>query len=160
MIANPVPWPDGARCAVAMTWDMDADSAFNWYNKETADNLVAATRNGGFPQRVRRGLGIRRAVDIGLASCVVGPPCQVQGGARTSRLYARQGRRLVRAARPGVRPCAEADGGGALDTALRDLPDLPKPAPRILEGTVSRAQGAPTRWLCSRCLICRRGRLA
>jgi peptidoglycan/xylan/chitin deacetylase (PgdA/CDA1 family) len=25
-----------------MTWDMDADSAFNWYNKETADNLVAA----------------------------------------------------------------------------------------------------------------------
>ena len=42
MIANPIPWPDGARCAVAMTWDMDADSAFNWYNKETADNLVAA----------------------------------------------------------------------------------------------------------------------
>jgi len=41
MIANPIPWPDGARCAVAMTWDMDADSAFNWYNQETADNLVA-----------------------------------------------------------------------------------------------------------------------
>ena len=31
MIANPIPWPDGAHCAVAMTWDMDADSAFNWY---------------------------------------------------------------------------------------------------------------------------------
>jgi hypothetical protein len=29
MIANAVPWPDGARYAVAMTWDMDADSAFN-----------------------------------------------------------------------------------------------------------------------------------
>ena len=42
MIANPIPWPDGARCAVAMTWDMDADSALNWYNKDTADNLVAA----------------------------------------------------------------------------------------------------------------------
>ena len=42
MIANPVPWPDGARRAVAMTWEMDADSAFNWYNQETADNLVAA----------------------------------------------------------------------------------------------------------------------
>ena len=36
MIANPIPWPGGARCAVAMTWDMDADSAFNWYNKDTA----------------------------------------------------------------------------------------------------------------------------
>ena len=42
MIANPIPWPDGARCAVAMTWDVDANSAFNWYNKDTADNLVAA----------------------------------------------------------------------------------------------------------------------
>jgi len=40
MIANPIPWPDSARCAVAMTWDMDADSAFNWYNQETADNLA------------------------------------------------------------------------------------------------------------------------
>ena len=27
MIANPIPWPDDARCAVAMTWEMDADSA-------------------------------------------------------------------------------------------------------------------------------------
>ncbi len=42
MIANPMPWPDGARCAVAMTWEMDADSACNWYNQDTADNLVAA----------------------------------------------------------------------------------------------------------------------
>lgn len=25
-----------------MTWDTDADSTFNWYNKVTADNLVAA----------------------------------------------------------------------------------------------------------------------
>jgi len=41
LIANAIPWPNGARCAVAITWDMDADSAFNWYNRETADNLVA-----------------------------------------------------------------------------------------------------------------------
>ena len=41
MIANPVQWPNGSRCAVAMTWDMDADSAFNWYNRDTADNLLA-----------------------------------------------------------------------------------------------------------------------
>lgn len=26
MIANPVPWPNGARCACAITFDMDADS--------------------------------------------------------------------------------------------------------------------------------------
>ena len=42
MIANPIPWSDDARCAVAMTWEMDADSAFNWYNKDSADNTVAA----------------------------------------------------------------------------------------------------------------------
>lgn len=26
MIRNPIPWPDGAQCAVAITFDMDADS--------------------------------------------------------------------------------------------------------------------------------------
>jgi peptidoglycan/xylan/chitin deacetylase (PgdA/CDA1 family) len=26
MISNPVPWPDGAKCAVCITFDMDADS--------------------------------------------------------------------------------------------------------------------------------------
>src|SRR5690606_22587064 len=26
MIRNPVPWPNGARCACAITFDMDADS--------------------------------------------------------------------------------------------------------------------------------------
>jgi hypothetical protein len=26
MIANPIPWPNGARCACALTFDMDADS--------------------------------------------------------------------------------------------------------------------------------------
>ena len=42
MIANPIPWPNGARCAVAITWDMDADSGLNWYNRDTADNLVSS----------------------------------------------------------------------------------------------------------------------
>ena len=26
MIANPIPWPNGAKCACAITFDMDADS--------------------------------------------------------------------------------------------------------------------------------------
>ena len=26
MIQNPIPWPNGARCAAAITFDMDADS--------------------------------------------------------------------------------------------------------------------------------------
>ena len=26
MIKNPVPWPNGARCAVAITFDIDTDS--------------------------------------------------------------------------------------------------------------------------------------
>jgi len=25
MIRNPIPWPDGAKCAVAFTFDMDTD---------------------------------------------------------------------------------------------------------------------------------------
>jgi peptidoglycan-N-acetylglucosamine deacetylase len=40
MIANPVPWPDGARCAVAMTWDVDVDSGVNIYNPDRGDTLI------------------------------------------------------------------------------------------------------------------------
>ncbi len=29
MIKNPVPWPDGAKCAICITFDMDADSILN-----------------------------------------------------------------------------------------------------------------------------------
>lgn len=40
MILNPLPWPDGARCAVAMTWDIDVDSGVNVYNPDRGDTLV------------------------------------------------------------------------------------------------------------------------
>lgn len=59
MLANPIPWPNGARCAVAITWDMDADSGLNYYNPDRADNLVASqsqTRYGpliAIPRLVR-----------------------------------------------------------------------------------------------------------
>src|SRR6202040_3231657 len=107
-------------------------------------DLLAATGNGSLPQRVRRGLGIRRAADLGLASGIVGPPRPIQSGIGIARLHERQGRRLVRAARPGVRPCAEADGRGSLDAALRDVPALPEPAPRILQRTVSNGKWRST----------------
>ena len=42
MIANPIPWPNGVRCGVAITWDMDADSGLNYYNPDRADTLVAS----------------------------------------------------------------------------------------------------------------------
>lgn len=42
MIANPLPWPNGHRCAVAISWDVDADSGLNFRYPETADTLVAS----------------------------------------------------------------------------------------------------------------------
>jgi peptidoglycan-N-acetylglucosamine deacetylase len=42
MISNPIPWPDGARCAVAITWDLDADSGLNYWNPDRADTLIAS----------------------------------------------------------------------------------------------------------------------
>lgn len=42
MISNPIPWPDHARCAVAITWDLDADSGLNYYHPTRADTLVAS----------------------------------------------------------------------------------------------------------------------
>ncbi len=42
MILNPPPWPNGARCAVAFTFDMDADSILHFDHHRSADTRVAA----------------------------------------------------------------------------------------------------------------------
>ncbi len=42
MIRNPIPWPDGARCAVAFTLDMDADSILHLAHHTSADTRVVA----------------------------------------------------------------------------------------------------------------------
>jgi peptidoglycan/xylan/chitin deacetylase (PgdA/CDA1 family) len=42
MINNPVPWPNGARCAVAITFDMDADSLLHLEHPHDAHNRVSA----------------------------------------------------------------------------------------------------------------------
>lgn len=41
MIDNPIPWPNGARCAVAFTFDMDAESLVQIYLGTTAHNRPA-----------------------------------------------------------------------------------------------------------------------
>lgn len=41
MIENPIPWPDGKRCAVAFTFDMDAESLLHMYYRDTAPDRVA-----------------------------------------------------------------------------------------------------------------------
>lgn len=43
MIRNPIPWPGGAKCAVSITFDMDADSLVHAAHPERAPDLVAAT---------------------------------------------------------------------------------------------------------------------
>ena len=40
LIDNPIPWPDGKKCAVAFTWDMDADSSLHLYNPGRADTMI------------------------------------------------------------------------------------------------------------------------
>lgn len=41
MIANPLPWPNGARCAAAFTFDMDAESLLHLYFRDEAPNRIA-----------------------------------------------------------------------------------------------------------------------
>lgn len=41
MIENPVPWPNGARCAVAFTFDIDTDSGLHLDHGARAKELVA-----------------------------------------------------------------------------------------------------------------------
>jgi peptidoglycan/xylan/chitin deacetylase (PgdA/CDA1 family) len=42
VIRNPLPWPQGARCAVAFTFDMDADSILHLAHHASAHTRVAA----------------------------------------------------------------------------------------------------------------------
>lgn len=60
LIENPIPWPEGCRCAVAFTWDMDADSSLHLANPERADTML------GSATLVRYGptIAIRRLMDV------------------------------------------------------------------------------------------------
>jgi peptidoglycan/xylan/chitin deacetylase (PgdA/CDA1 family) len=42
MIRNPVPWPNGAKCAACFTLDMDADSLLQLAHPQRAHTMVAA----------------------------------------------------------------------------------------------------------------------
>ncbi len=42
MIANPVPWPNGAKCAVSITFDMDADSLIHLEHPRDSISRVSA----------------------------------------------------------------------------------------------------------------------
>lgn len=42
LIENPVPWPDGARCAVAITFDIDTDSILHLEHPDKAEQMLAA----------------------------------------------------------------------------------------------------------------------
>lgn len=43
LISNPPPWPDGARCAVSFTFDMDAESLLHLYHRQDAPRLLGAS---------------------------------------------------------------------------------------------------------------------
>jgi len=42
LVANPPPWPDGKRCAVAFTFDEDAESILHLAHHKNASNLVTS----------------------------------------------------------------------------------------------------------------------
>lgn len=43
LIENPVPWPNGAKCAVSMTFDIDTDSFLHLEYKDRVPDMVATT---------------------------------------------------------------------------------------------------------------------
>ena len=59
MIANPPPWPNGARCAVAITFDVDSDSFLHVSLPDRAHRLVASTSWARYDE-----VAIPRLVDL------------------------------------------------------------------------------------------------
>ena len=41
MLSNPIPWPNGARCCVSLTWDVDAESGLVYRHRERTGDLVS-----------------------------------------------------------------------------------------------------------------------
>lgn len=72
MIANPIPWPNGARCAASITFDMDADSLIHIAHPQDGHSRVAAISMLQYGPRVAiprivesyRQLGIRQTFFI------------------------------------------------------------------------------------------------
>ncbi|MBM3584521.1 MAG: polysaccharide deacetylase [Alphaproteobacteria bacterium] len=52
MIQNPIPWPNGARCAVAFTFDVDAESLVHLGYRDEADNKIAALSELGYDAEI------------------------------------------------------------------------------------------------------------
>ncbi|MDQ0217391.1 polysaccharide deacetylase [Peribacillus cavernae] len=42
MIKNPIPWPNGAKCAVAITFDVDTDSILHLDHPDAADTKISS----------------------------------------------------------------------------------------------------------------------
>ncbi|KUJ85419.1 ribulose phosphate epimerase [Ruegeria marisrubri] len=72
MIQNPVPWPNGAKCACCVTFDMDADSLIHLdhpkdgYRRASAISMLQYGPNVAIPRIVEtyRRLGIRQTFFI------------------------------------------------------------------------------------------------
>lgn len=66
LLANPPPWPNGKRCAVSFTFDMDADSILHLAHHKNATNLVASMSMLQYGPRVAmpRILGLFREFGI------------------------------------------------------------------------------------------------
>ncbi len=60
MIRNPIPWPNGARCAVAFSFDVDADSFVHLSYPEDADNRLHSLAIARFGPQV----GVPRLIDV------------------------------------------------------------------------------------------------
>ena len=70
MIENPVPWPNGARCAAAFTWDMDADSILHLAHPDDADTRVSAMTD------------LRYGPEIAVPLRIAGPYCHARQRSR------------------------------------------------------------------------------
>ena len=119
MLQRPVPWPDGAKVAVAITFDMDADSLLHLAHPRDSitsrlDPLDAALRPRGGPAADPRGLpALRPQADLLRARLVhraVSPRGRGDGAGRSRgrlpRLHPRGAQRAL------------ARGGALLDAAL------------------------------------------
>ena len=98
MIRNPIPWPNGAKCAVAITFDMDADSLIHIAKPEDSHDRLYPISMGRYGPLVAlprildtyRCLGLKQSFFIP-GWCLETYPDVAENGMEPARHYALHG---------------------------------------------------------------------
>ncbi|MBY8978085.1 polysaccharide deacetylase [Rhodobacteraceae bacterium NNCM2] len=94
LIDNPPPWPGGAKCAVALTFDMDAESLVHLRHGEAALDLIGASSALRYGPRIAAPRLVKIARHFGIPMTFYVPGWCIENYSDTMRLLVDEGHEI------------------------------------------------------------------